>query len=60
MLVLHLGPNNLMQWDSLVEVLLESCVAEKDPGALADSWLNMSWPRDQEGQWQQENFGQLD
>ncbi|GAB0176976.1 mitochondrial enolase superfamily member 1 [Grus japonensis] len=40
--VLHLGHSSPIQCYRLGEEWLESCPAEKDVGALVDSWLNMS------------------
>jgi len=40
--VLHLGLNNPMKCYKFQEEWLESCLAEKDLGVLADSWLSMS------------------
>jgi len=43
--VLHLSRNNPMQYYSLGEEWLESCLSEKDLGVLVNSWLNMSQQR---------------
>jgi len=40
--VLHFGHYNPMQRYRFWEEWLQSCPAEKDLGALVDSWLNMS------------------
>jgi len=40
--VLHLGHNNPMEHNRHGEDWLESCMAEKDPGVVVDSRLNMS------------------
>ena len=40
--VLHFSHKNPMQPYSLGVECLESCMAEKDLGVLAESWLNMS------------------
>jgi len=40
--VLHFDHNNPMQPYRLGEQWLESCLVEKNLGAVVDSWLNMS------------------